>query len=176
MTQQNKPRCKKSLGCGEALRRAVGKRVCGQCLACNKHLIKRKGVVIDSLSLSPPDPDSYGGKVFSPPPGDTFGFYDPVHAPFFSKFSPQFIKDYAKHSGCLLLFGDWVMSDLCDSMNGSTPGFPVLHCLPEFAQTDVHWHESSHALLPSSPPVLNLSQHQRLFQQVTSSLYTHSAL
>ena len=23
---------------------------------------------------------------------------------------------------------------LCDSMNGSMPGFPVLHCLPEFAQ------------------------------------------
>ena len=27
---------------------------------------------------------------------------------------------------------------LCDSMNGSMPGFPVLHHLPEFAQTLVH--------------------------------------
>ena len=27
---------------------------------------------------------------------------------------------------------------LCDPMNCSTPGFPVLHCLPEFAQTHVH--------------------------------------
>ena len=27
---------------------------------------------------------------------------------------------------------------LCDSMNCSTPGFPVLHYLPEFAQTCVH--------------------------------------
>ena len=27
---------------------------------------------------------------------------------------------------------------LCDSMNGSMPGFPVLHYLPEFAQTLVH--------------------------------------
>ena len=27
---------------------------------------------------------------------------------------------------------------LCDSMNCSTPGFPVLHCLLEFAQTHVH--------------------------------------
>ena len=25
---------------------------------------------------------------------------------------------------------------LCDPMDGSTPGFPVLHPLPEFAQTD----------------------------------------
>ena len=27
---------------------------------------------------------------------------------------------------------------LCDPMDYSTPGFPVLHCLPEFAQTQVH--------------------------------------
>ena len=28
---------------------------------------------------------------------------------------------------------------LCDPMDCSMPGFPVLHCLPEFAQTRVHW-------------------------------------
>ena len=28
---------------------------------------------------------------------------------------------------------------LCDPMDCSTPGFPVLHHLPEFAQTHVHW-------------------------------------
>ena len=28
---------------------------------------------------------------------------------------------------------------LCDCMNCNTPGFPVLHYLPEFAQTHVHW-------------------------------------
>ena len=28
---------------------------------------------------------------------------------------------------------------LCDPTNCSTPGFPVLHYLPEFAQTHVHW-------------------------------------
>ena len=27
---------------------------------------------------------------------------------------------------------------LCDPMNYSTPGFSVLHCLPEFAQTHLH--------------------------------------
>ena len=28
---------------------------------------------------------------------------------------------------------------LCDPMNGSRLGFPVLHYLPEFARTHVHW-------------------------------------
>ena len=46
-------------------------------------------------------------------------------------------------------------------MNCSMPGFPVLHSLPEFAQTRVHWVsdaiQSSHPLLPLSPLVLNLS-------------------
>ena len=27
---------------------------------------------------------------------------------------------------------------LCDPINCSTPGFPILHCLLEFAQTHVH--------------------------------------
>ena len=44
---------------------------------------------------------------------------------------------------------------LCNPMNRSTPGFPVLHHLPEFAQTRVHWvHDSiqtSHHKLPPSP-------------------------
>ena len=46
-------------------------------------------------------------------------------------------------------------------MKCSMPGFPVLHCRPEFAQTRVHWVsdaiQSSHPLLPPSPLVLNLS-------------------
>ena len=41
---------------------------------------------------------------------------------------------------------------LCDPMDCSTPGFPVLHYLPEFAQTHVHWVgdaiQPSHSLLP----------------------------
>ena len=28
---------------------------------------------------------------------------------------------------------------ICDPMDGSTPGFLVLHHLPEFVQTQVHW-------------------------------------
>ena len=53
------------------------------------------------------------------------------------------------------------------------PGSPVLHYLPEFAQTYVHWVgnaiQPSHPLSPSPPPALNLSQHQGLFQWVDSS-------
>ena len=32
---------------------------------------------------------------------------------------------------------------LCDPMDCSILGFPVLHCLPEFAQTRVHWVEDA---------------------------------
>ena len=62
---------------------------------------------------------------------------------------------------------------LCDPMNRSPPGLPVHHQLPEFIQTLVHWVSDaikpSHPLLSPSPPALNLSQHQDLFQWVNSS-------
>ena len=62
---------------------------------------------------------------------------------------------------------------LCDPMDCSTPGFPILHHLPEFAQTRVHWVgdaiQPSHPLLSPSP-TLNLSQHQGLFQRVGSCI------
>ena len=38
---------------------------------------------------------------------------------------------------------------LCDPMDCSTPGFPVLHHLPKLAQTHVHW--VSDAIQPSHP-------------------------
>ena len=60
---------------------------------------------------------------------------------------------------------------LCHPMDCSMPGFPVLHSLPEFAQTHVHWIgdaiQPSYPLLPPSSPTLNLYQHQGLFQQST---------
>ena len=62
---------------------------------------------------------------------------------------------------------------LCDPMNCSTPGLPVHHQLPEFSQTHVHWVgdaiQPSHLLSSPSPPALNPSQHQGLFQWVSSS-------
>ena len=58
-------------------------------------------------------------------------------------------------------------------MNCSTPGFSVLHHLLELAQTHVHRVsdaiQPSHPLSPSSPPALNLLQHQGLFQVVDCS-------
>ena len=64
----------------------------------------------------------------------------------------------------LLLFSHSVMSD---PMDCSTPGFPVLHHLPELAQTHVHWVrdaiQPSHPLSSPSPPAFSLSQHQGLF-------------
>ena len=62
---------------------------------------------------------------------------------------------------------------LCDPTDCSTPGFPVHHQLPELAQTHVHWVgdavQQSHPLLSPSPPAFNLSQHQGIFQWVSSS-------
>ena len=57
---------------------------------------------------------------------------------------------------------------LCNPMDCSTPGFPVLHHLPEFTQTHIRWIndaiQPSHPLSSPSPPAFNLSQHQGLFQ------------
>ena len=62
---------------------------------------------------------------------------------------------------------------LCDPMNRSTLGLPVHHQLSEPAQTHVHRVsdaiQTSHPLLSPSPPDFNLSQHQGLFQGVSSS-------
>ena len=55
--------------------------------------------------------------------------------------------------------------------NAAHQGFPVLHHLLEFAQTHGNWvgntTQLSHPLLSPSP-ALNLSQHQGLFQWVSS--------
>ena len=62
---------------------------------------------------------------------------------------------------------------LCDPMNCSTPGLPVLHQLLEFTQTHVHQVgdaiQPSHPLSSPSPPAPSPSQHQSLFQWVNSS-------
>ena len=54
------------------------------------------------------------------------------------------------------------------------PGLTVHNELPKSTQTLVHWVSDaikpSHPLSSSSPPALNLSQHQGLFKCVSSSL------
>ena len=79
--------------------------------------------------------------------------------------------DHNKHS--VQQFCRSVTSDsLGPPMDCSTPGFPVHPQLLEHTQTHVHWVgdaiQSSHPL--SSPsPAFSLSQHQGLFQWVSSS-------
>ena len=63
---------------------------------------------------------------------------------------------------CSVQFSCSVMSDFCNPMNYSTPGFAVLHQLLELGQTHVHRDgdsiQPSHLLSSSSPPAFNLSQ------------------
>ena len=61
---------------------------------------------------------------------------------------------------------------LCNPMDCGTLGFPVHHQVPEIAQS--HVHRVSDAIQPSHPlsapssPAFNPSQHQGLFQRVSS--------
>ena len=63
--------------------------------------------------------------------------------------------------------------NVCNPMNCSAPGLPVHHQLLKFTQ--IHVHRVSDAIQPShplsfpSPPAPNPSQHQSLFQWVSSS-------
>ena len=69
-----------------------------------------------------------------------------------------------------------IVDGITDSMDPSqccTPGFPVPHQLPEPIQTQVHRVgdaiQPSHPLSSPTPPAFNLSQHQGLYQSVSSS-------
>ena len=66
-----------------------------------------------------------------------------------------------------------VVSDFCDPMDCSMPGFPVHHQLLELTQTHVHWVgdaiQPSHLPSCHSPPTFILSQHQGLLKWVSSS-------
>ena len=68
---------------------------------------------------------------------------------------------------------------VCNPIDCSMPGFPVLHHLPEFAQTLVHWVsdaiQSSHPLLSFSP-ALNLSQLHFHVCLVNISLYGNTII
>ena len=94
--------------------------------------------------------------------------------------SDPYITPTANHYNCIwtLLYNQFSSVaqsclTLCDPMNHSTPGPPVHHQLPKFTQTHVHpvdyAIQLSHPLLSPSPSVPNPSQHQGLFQWVSSS-------
>ena len=59
---------------------------------------------------------------------------------------------------------------LRNPMNCSKPGLPVHHQHKDFTQTHVHWVSDAiqPSLLSPSSPAFNLSQHQGLFQWVSS--------
>ena len=77
---------------------------------------------------------------------------------------------YLSHSGGFssVQFSPSVVSNSLRPMNRSMPALPVHQQLPESTQTRVHFVDDaiqpSHPLLSSSPPALNLSQHQGSFQ------------
>ena len=102
-----------------------------------------------------------------------------IARPTLRSFNPEFwVFSHSSHTHSLcfsilvVVFVAQSCPTLWDPMDYGTLGFPVLHCLLEFAQTHVHWIgdaiQPSHPLSPSSP-VLNLSQRQRLFQWISSS-------
>ena len=109
------------------------------------------------LSMGFSKRDYWSGLPF-PPPGD-------LPHPGIKLASPAILSYIVvQWPSCVRLFAT--------PMDCSTLGFPVLHYLPEFAQTHVHWVgdgiQPSHSLLSPSPPAFNLSQHQGLFQWVSS--------
>ena len=69
---------------------------------------------------------------------------------------------------------------LCDPMDCSTPDLPLHHQFLEFTQTHVRRLgeaiQPSHPLLSSSAPTFNLSQHQGLFKQLSSSHHVAKVL
>ena len=91
------------------------------------------------------------------------------------------VQDLVRERSCLIHVAIWFVVVvhllscvwLCDPMDCSMPGFPVLHYLLEFSQTHVHGVDDaiqpSYPLLLPSTTALNLSRHQGLFQWVGSS-------
>ena len=57
---------------------------------------------------------------------------------------------------------------LCDPMECSTPGFPVLHHHPQFAQIHVHWVQWCH-------PAISSSHHLLLLPSVFASIRVFSS-
>ena len=112
-------------------------------------------------------------RVSSHPP-----FPSPILPPMWGeRIHIEIFRDWVLHWNklCSVQFSSVAQScpTLCDPMNRSTPGLPVHHQLPESTQTHVHRVsdaiQPSHPLSSPSPPALNPSHHQSLFQWVNSS-------
>ena len=123
------------------------------------------------LSMGFPRQECWSGLLF-PSPGD---FPDPGVKPISSAFVGGFFTTEPWEKPLILIVDVVSLSCVQFSTTSWTGAHQVslLHYLPEFAQTHVHWVsdsiQASHPLLPPSPPTINLSQHQGLFQRVNSS-------
>ena len=88
------------------------------------------------------------------------------------------LHSHSFHSGSCCCCGSVAKfcPTVCNPMDCSMPDSSVLHYLPEFAQTRVHWIsdtiQSSHPLPPPSPFAFNNSQHQGLLQVTSLHLVT----
>ena len=88
----------------------------------------------------------------------------------------KFVIAFLPRSKCLRVFVVCSVAQscltLCDPVDCSTPGFPVLHHLLELAQTHFHWVgdaiQPSHRLSSPSPRAFNLSQPLGIFQWLSS--------
>ena len=92
-----------------------------------------------------------------------------------SSFPRQTIQYHVNPSLCpnySIQFSRSVTSNSLRIQGLQMPGFPVQHQLPELTQTHIHRVgdaiQMSHPLSSPSPPAFNLSQHQGLFQWVSS--------
>ena len=113
-----------------------------------------------------------GGSLPRGLPGHSSHFSDLGQMPALQKNLPRSatsnIENHSRHPTPQFSSVTQLCPTLCDPMDCCKPGFPVHHHLLEFAQTYVHQVsdtiQPSHPLLFPSPPALNLSQHQGLFQ------------
>ena len=132
---------------------------------------EKKATSIDCLLAAPESITNWlkalysvGWKDITRSQGDNcFPFW---HAKYIQSFCSESSSDILK---ILLLVSHLVMSDSWRPTDCSTPGFPVIHCLPVCSNScplSLWCHSTSSS---PSPPALNLSQSQGLFQWVSSS-------
>ena len=128
---------------------------------------------------SPQDNDAQVHEDSTSPPGRTSALPSPSAPPVpgLPPGGPSLVLCCGLQTPGRQLLKAWVLAVACQSLSHiwlfATPwtaGFPGLCHVLEFAQTYVHWVgdaiQPSHRLSSPSPPALNLSQHQSLFQSV----------